>query len=64
MKFLVFIFTLIIICSCVEQSQDKIDELEIRQFTYKGHKYLRFETARSSYAARMGIVHDPDCGCH
>ena len=36
----------------------------VTHFTYKGHKYIKFEIGPMTNYARMGIVHDPNCPCH
>ena len=66
MRKLFVLFALVAMYSCGpatiknKTEQDIFEEYDrIVHFTYKGHKYIKFEKPY-----RMGIVHDPDCACH
>lgn len=67
MRKLFYLFALIaVICSCSpatinnESEQGILEEFdEVTHFTYKGHKYIKFEKPY-----KIGIVHDPNCDCH
>lgn len=58
-------------CSCGpatinnKTEQGILEEFDrVTHFTYKGHKYIKFEISPMMNNARMGIVHDPNCHCH
>ena len=36
---------------------------QVKEFEYKGHKYISFKMWKSSYDNGCGYVHDPDCPC-
>lgn len=67
MRKLFYLFALIaVMCSCGpatinnESEQGILEEFdEVTHFTYKGHKYIKFEKPY-----KMSIVHDPNCDCH
>lgn len=62
MKKILFLFTIVLLCSCNAKS-DGSDVLHAKEgtvpfgyvevFKYKGHSYIKF--------ADKGVVHDPDC---
>lgn len=62
MKKILFLFTIILLCSCNAKS-DGSDVLHakegtvpfgyVEEFKYKGHSYIKF--------AGKGVVHDSDC---
>ena len=58
-------------CSCGpatinnETEQGMLKEFDrVTHFTYKGHKYIKFEHSFPAREAAVGIVHDPNCHCH
>ena len=71
-KIFYFLTLLLVMCSCgparIETGHNEHSILtkfdHVRHFEYKGHKYIQFEVGPWTKQARMGIVHDPDCGCH
>ena len=59
MKKILFLFIIVLLCSCRAES-DGIRAKEgtvpfgyVEEFKYKGHSYIKF--------AGKGVVHDPDC---
>lgn len=48
-------------CAPTVKEENPGDEYFVREFTYKGHRYLEF---KDNYHYGQGFVHDPDCPCH
>ena len=68
-KLIIGIIALVALCSCAEDSGQKIHTedgapLYVRRFEYDGHKYIEFERVLEVYDNFTGYVHDPDCPCH
>ena len=65
MKKILFLFIIVLLCSCNAKSDgsNTIHAKEgtvpfgyVEVFKYKGHSYIRF-----SNRGVLGVVHDPDC---
>lgn len=70
MKKLFLLFALVAMYSCGpatinnKTEQGILTEFDkVTHFTYKGHKYIKFEISPWASTARLGIVHDPNCEC-
>ena len=71
MKKYLFLLIVLVLCGCGpatinnKTEQGILKEFDrITHFTYKEHKYIRFEISPMMNNGRMGIVHDPNCPCH
>lgn len=50
-----------------EQRQKALDAGKarfIKEFNYKGHRYLLYQRPFGYGGLAVGITHDPDCPCH
>ena len=50
-----------------EQRQKALDAdmaRYIKEFNYKGHRYVLYERKYGHSGLVAGITHDPDCPCH
>lgn len=47
--------------SCVNKDKPKDEQLRTEEFTYKGHKYIKFKG--HDLLSTGSVVHDPDCEC-
>lgn len=50
-----------------EQRQKALDAdmaRYIKEFNYKGHRYVLYERKYGRDVVVAGITHDPDCPCH
>lgn len=69
MKKIIAIFAVLLLCGCEPESQTRIQTedgttLYVREFVYKGHRYIEFGRMKEAYDNYTGYVHDPDCPCH
>lgn len=63
MKKILFLFSIVLLCSCGGAKSDgsntrytkkgTVPFVYVEEFKYKGHSYIKF--------ANKGVVHDPDC---
>ena len=44
-----------------EKQKSTEEKLRIEEFTYKGHKYIKFKG--NDLLGTGSVVHDPDCDC-
>ena len=55
------IWVLTAIQSCENKDKPKDEQLRTEEFTYKGHKYIKFKG--HDLLGTGSVVHDPDCEC-
>ena len=67
MKKVLFLLSLVLLCSCVEPpttvgiSKEEVIPFEsITHFEYNNHQYIKFRELNGHFSVG-GVVHDPDC---
>lgn len=57
----ILILAIPLITKIVEKDKPKEEQIRTEEFTYKGHKYIKFKG--HDLFGTGSVVHDPDCEC-
>lgn len=57
----ILILAIPLITKIVEKDKPKEEQIRSEEFTYKGHKYIKFKG--HDLLGTGSVVHDPDCEC-